>query len=179
MSYGGEYYLANFNNCVNTWGQNVIESSKEAAWLSPMGEVFRFFAQRDDEYPLVTKMETNMKPKGGSRPERVQNVAASEVNFPLIVNRRSKNELVKLSACETSEGLNVYLVNKSTEPLKFNLSVPKGYKAVRIEDMSAPDRLSRAYADHSDITFSTRELKRASGIDVKPLSVNRVVFVKK
>lgn len=179
MSYGGEYYLANFNNCVNTWGQNVIESSKEAAWLSPMGEVFRFFAQRDDEYPLVTKMETNMKPKGGSRPERVQNVAASEVNFPLIVNRRSKNELVKLSACETSEGINVYLVNKSTEPLKFNLSVPKGYKAVRIEDVSAPDRLSRAYADHSDITFSIRELKKASSIDVKPLSVNRVVFVKK
>ena len=42
-SYGGEFYLANFNNMANTFGQNLIEASKDGAWLSCMGEVFAFF----------------------------------------------------------------------------------------------------------------------------------------
>ncbi len=43
MSYGGEFRLANFNNCCNTWGQNIINASKESAWLSCAGEMFRLF----------------------------------------------------------------------------------------------------------------------------------------
>ncbi len=43
ISYGGEFALANFNNMTNTWGQNIIEASKDKAWLSCMGEIFAFF----------------------------------------------------------------------------------------------------------------------------------------
>jgi len=43
MSYGGEFDLANFNNMANTFGQNLIEASKDHAWLSCMGEIFAFF----------------------------------------------------------------------------------------------------------------------------------------
>ncbi len=43
MSYGGEFYLANFNNMCNTWGQNVIEASKDGCFLSCAGQVFAFF----------------------------------------------------------------------------------------------------------------------------------------
>jgi hypothetical protein len=43
IGYGGMFALANFNNLCNTWGQNVIEATKDACYLSCMGEVFSFF----------------------------------------------------------------------------------------------------------------------------------------
>jgi len=43
ISCGGEFYLANFSNMANTFGQNLIEASKDDAWLSCMGEVFAMF----------------------------------------------------------------------------------------------------------------------------------------
>lgn len=46
LSYGGMFAHANFNNMTNTWGQNLIEASKEKVWLSGMGKVFAFFAER-------------------------------------------------------------------------------------------------------------------------------------
>lgn len=50
-------YLANFNNCVNTWGQNVIESSKEKAWLSLVGEVFKVFREAKNAICLNCKYD--------------------------------------------------------------------------------------------------------------------------
>ncbi|MGI5846646.1 MAG: hypothetical protein ACOX5T_01275 [Candidatus Cryptobacteroides sp.] len=178
MSYGGEYYLANFNNCVNTWGQNVIESAKEGAWLSPMGEVFKFFTTRDELYPLVTDMKDDMNATV-TQQTTVYNAAATEMSFPLIVNQRSQNDLVKLTACETANGINVYFTNKSMKDVDLTLIVPKGYKIDSIEYIYAPDRLSRTYLDFSDIVFESRTLKSASKITVNPLSLNRIVFVKK
>jgi hypothetical protein len=46
ISYGGEFALANFNNMANTWGQNLVEASKDGAWLSCMGEVFALFKRQ-------------------------------------------------------------------------------------------------------------------------------------
>lgn len=44
ISYGGEFALANFNNMCNTWGQNIIECTKDTCYLSCMGKVFTMFA---------------------------------------------------------------------------------------------------------------------------------------
>ena len=43
ISYGSDFTLANFNNMCNTWGQNVIEATKDSCYLSNMGHVFSFF----------------------------------------------------------------------------------------------------------------------------------------
>ena len=43
ISYGGDFALANFNNMCNTWGQNVLEATKDTCYLSCMGKVFAFF----------------------------------------------------------------------------------------------------------------------------------------
>ena len=45
ISYGGEFALANFNNMCNTWGQNIIEATKDSCYLSCMGKVFAMFAK--------------------------------------------------------------------------------------------------------------------------------------
>jgi hypothetical protein len=37
------FAFANFNNMCNTWGQNVIEATKDECYLSCMGLVFSFF----------------------------------------------------------------------------------------------------------------------------------------
>jgi hypothetical protein len=37
---GGDLAFTNFNNLANTWGQNVVECSKVAVWLSAAGRVF-------------------------------------------------------------------------------------------------------------------------------------------
>ena len=43
ISYGGEIFeISNFNNLCNTWGQNVINASKDKCWMSCCGRVFRF-----------------------------------------------------------------------------------------------------------------------------------------
>lgn len=44
FSYGGDFALANFNNMCNTWGQNVIEATKDTCYLSCMGKVFALFS---------------------------------------------------------------------------------------------------------------------------------------
>lgn len=46
MSYGGDFALGNFNNMANTFGQNLVEASKDMAWLSCMGEVFALFKRQ-------------------------------------------------------------------------------------------------------------------------------------
>lgn len=45
ISYGGSFALANFNNMCNTWGQNVIEATKDTCYLSCMGNIFAMFAK--------------------------------------------------------------------------------------------------------------------------------------
>lgn len=45
MSYGGEFASANFNNCCNTWGQNILNASKDSAWLSCAGQVLELFTR--------------------------------------------------------------------------------------------------------------------------------------
>jgi len=57
MSLGGVFHLANFNNCANTWGGNIIECSKEGVWKSPAGEVFKFYKNFSDKYPLKSEVK--------------------------------------------------------------------------------------------------------------------------
>jgi len=58
MTYGGEFHSANFNNCCNTWGQNIVEASKDKAWLSCAGEMFAFFGRHFREGAQVQPYET-------------------------------------------------------------------------------------------------------------------------
>jgi len=60
MSYGGEFALANFNNCCNTWGQNIMNASKEKAWLSCAGEMFSLFGDYFIE-GVPTNIETGVE----------------------------------------------------------------------------------------------------------------------
>ena len=174
LSYGGDYYLTNFNNCVNTWGQNVIEASKEGAWLSPMGEVFKFFAYRDDRYPLRSRL-LGMKNRNGGNQVKTDVYNDPNVDFPLIVNRESQTDLYKVAACETEEGINLYFINKADKPIELQQILPSGYKPVRMEVLYAPDRLARTYLDHSDLQCEECSLKGKS-VRLKPLSVNRCLL---
>lgn len=177
LSYGGDFFLANFNNCVNTWGQNVIESSKEGAWLSPMGEVFHFFSGQTEKYSLETILYGNQKKTPLLNSEATLN--DPNVEFQLIVNRQSQSEFFKVQACETDEGLNIYFINKSTNPITIQQTLPNGYYVESIEDLYAPDRLSRTYFEKSDIKTSSRLLKNSSKIDIRPLSLSRIKAIKR
>lgn len=73
MSYGGEIFeISNFNNLCNTWGQNVINASKDSCWISCCGRVFKFLREHfsscvaakvetdcDGVYALLTKDKQN------------------------------------------------------------------------------------------------------------------------
>jgi hypothetical protein len=107
LSYGGEFLLANFNNCVNTWGQNIIESAREGAWLSPSGRVFEFFRNDDSAWPLTTSVEPQDDPA------------------------------INVLACEAKNGgINLYAVNRGSAPVQVDLSLPPGGipRAMRILD---------------------------------------------
>ena len=49
---GGDFAFSNFNNFANTWGQNVIECPKDAAYLAPAGHVFELFSRSPAAWPL-------------------------------------------------------------------------------------------------------------------------------
>ena len=59
---GGDFVFANFNNFVNTWGQNVIESAKEGVHLSAVGRVMELFSRSPAAWPL--KLESGKFPEG-------------------------------------------------------------------------------------------------------------------
>lgn len=149
VSLGGEFYLANFNNCVNTWGQNVIEAAKEGAWLSPAGHAFRFFSDFGGKYPLKT--------------EFVQ----------------GRSMFIKAQACETDDGeIHVYMVNVGKSISSVSLDPPADYTMESLETIFAPDRLSRCYLNKCEIQSEAHEPDNPGLVRIKPLSVNRIVFSK-
>ena len=176
LSYGGDFFLANFNNCVNTWGQNVIESSKEGAWLSPVGEIFRFFSVQNEKYPLETIINDKQKDI-----QSIKSIPLNDPNaeFQLIENRQSQTEFLKIQTCETDDGLSIYFVNKSKDTVTLQYILPKGYTIESIEELYAPDRLSRTFLDKSDIIAKSRTLKDTNRTDIQPLSLNRLKATKK
>lgn len=178
LSYGGNFFLSNFNNCVNTWGQNVIESSKEGAWLSPMGEVFRFFASHDDRFPLQSELLSGNR-KGKDTFLKDVIIQQSDVNFPLQVNRQSQTDFFKIQACETNNGINIYFINKSTESVQLEAMLPEGYQIMSCETLYGDDRLSRTSLDHSDIKSNVVKLNNPESIEIYPLSINRIKAEKK
>jgi len=147
MSVGGALHLANFNNCANTWGGNIIECSKEGVWKSANGEVFKFYKNFSDRYPLKSQIENG-------------------------------NDRVRILATETTAGIVVNVVNKGYAGVTLQLDLPSGYQPVFIETLYAPEKLSRAYMDRSDIKYEKNDIKSYRKTDIKPLSVNRMVFWK-
>lgn len=113
LSYGGEFALANFNNCVNTWGQNVIESSREGAWLSPAGRVFEFFRTDDSVWPLATAREPADDP------------------------------MLNAQACEAADGgINLYAANRGCSPVRIDLRLPPGCAPRTMRILDAEHRLA-------------------------------------
>jgi hypothetical protein len=146
LAQGGELCSTNFNNCVNTWGQNIIEASKEGCWLSPVGHVYKFFAPLDARYPLETAV---------TQPAGV---------------------FVDAQACDTKDGLgvNLLVVNRGTKPVPAGLVLPPGYRTESVECLYAPDRLSRATLARSDVQVEQQPAGRSNAITLRPVSLTRV-----
>jgi hypothetical protein len=141
LSYGGEFFLANFNNCVNTWGQNVIEASKEGAWLSPAGRVFELLVHGfQAEFPLQTSVS-----------------GAELLSAQACLDKGGKS-------------LTVFVVNRGDQPLTLSLDLPDGFALVSGEVLTAPDRLSRTTLA-SDLVRRERIVIDGGKVQPPPLSV--------
>jgi len=124
ISLGGEFELANFNNCCNTWGGNVIEASKEAAWISPAGLVMGFFPGCEGLWPLESSLE--------QAPD-------------------DKYKIISSVALETKDGgTRVYLVNRSDKDATVSFDVQGRF--ISGECLKADDPLARTRPDGSDIS---------------------------
>jgi hypothetical protein len=144
LAQGGELHSTNFNNCVNTWGQNIIEASKEGAWLSPVGYVYRFLANLDARYPLQTDVTTG------------------------------PGVFVSAQACESaSGGIDLLVVNRGTRAVPVDLAMPAGFRLDTAECAYAPDRLSGASLGRSDISVEEAHAA-GSAIALRPLSLTRI-----
>jgi hypothetical protein len=144
LSQGGELLFTNFNNCVNTWGQNIIEASKEGAWLSPVGHVYKFFSTLEARYPLETVLE---------QPSGVYLDAQATDN--------------------RDGGVSLFVVNRGTKAVPVSLTLPPGYKVESVECLWAPDRLSRTSLGKSDIHVE-RLTAASTNLSLRPISVTRI-----
>ena len=98
MSYGGEFCLANFNNCCNTWGQNIVNASKESAWLSCAGEMFRLFG----DYFVPGRAE-NLE--SGEEGLRLQILRSDEGDRFFLVNNTGEPYTVQVEGAYEGETL--------------------------------------------------------------------------
>jgi hypothetical protein len=107
---------------VNTWGQNIIEASKEKAWLSPAGKVFELFKAAKGAVPAGRTDEPNGRDAGGAPLVRAQALLE-----------------------EGSEDLLVYVVNKSSAPEHLTLGglMPSGSGSASFHRISADSPLVR------------------------------------
>jgi hypothetical protein len=142
---GGELCSTNFNNAVNTWGQSIIEASKEGAWLSPVGKVYEHINKLGVRFPLETALE---QPEG---------------------------TFLSAQAAETSygRGIDVLVVNQGRKEVRAELMLPAGYRAQSIDVIHAPSRLSRTSLGNSDIQVAT-DKPDGGGCVFRPLSVSIV-----
>lgn len=58
---GGDFEFGNFNNLCNTWGQNIIESTKEKAYISASGRVCELMSRSDIAWIQKTDTLKNNK----------------------------------------------------------------------------------------------------------------------
>lgn len=108
--------FANFNNLVNTWGQNVVEASKSAAWISVVGRVFEFFAGSQATWPV-----------------RVSPTEHQNQIFAAAARSKAKDRLI------------INLVNVGQEgPIQISLHEPdEAWAAKSTRGIAAPSLLSR------------------------------------
>jgi hypothetical protein len=143
---GRGIHLANFNNCVNTWGQNIIEASKEHAWLSPAGKVFELFRAAKGAVPVGKSDEPAGLDAGGAPLVRAQ--ALREAG---------------------SGDLLVYVVNKSSNRERLTLEglIPQDARNASLRRFSAASPLARIDGISEEIdSFNPR-----CGIDIPPYSL--------
>ncbi|HET6487278.1 MAG TPA: hypothetical protein VFH83_12700, partial [Spirochaetia bacterium] len=155
ISYGGEFALANFNNCVNTWGGNIINASKEGAWLSPAGRVFELFRDFPGGYPLVTTVEPLDRPE--------LNVQACERSAPS-----------GASAMGAERTVDLYAVNRGTQPISLSLRLPPGIRPRRARVLDAETRLATNILGEDRIRY--RETDGRALPELSPLSVTHLVL---
>jgi hypothetical protein len=123
MSLGGEFELANFNNCCNTWGGNVIEAAKETAWLSPAGLIMGFFPGCEGMWPLESTLEQ-------------------------APNDKNKN-ISSVALQKKDGGVCIYFVNRSDKSETVSLDIPGKFQSG--ECLYADNPLARTRPDGSDI----------------------------
>jgi len=99
MSCGGEFTLANFNNCCNTWGQNIINASKDSAWLSCAGMMFAFFGRHFIDGATSTAYET------GVDGLLVQSLEKDDLKRIFLVNNTSEEFEVAVEGTYSGEAL--------------------------------------------------------------------------
>jgi len=99
MSYGGEFFSANFNNCCNTWGQNIVEASKDAAWLSCAGEMFAFISRHFRENALVTSFDS------GDPLVRAEMLVNEDGATLYLINNTDKTVELEIPGCWAGESL--------------------------------------------------------------------------
>ncbi len=144
LSHGGELNHTNFNNCCNTWGQNIIESAKEGAWLSAAGRVFDFMKNKNLAYPLKTGL-----------------TAGDDV-------------YLTAQACSTEDGnMIIFIVNQGTKTVPIKLELPSGSKVTTTETLFAPDRLSRAKLNDDQIQFERRDVT-STDLTLRSISITKV-----
>lgn len=146
LSQGGELNSTNFNNCVNTWGQNIIEASKEGAWLSPVGHVYSFFGKQEFHLPLQTSVKT------------AEGVFLNAQAFEMKDGRR----------------LAVIVINRSVQPIEAAFDSMAEFKVSSLECISAPDRLSRTSLGKSEIKREKLPVPGSKSLSFRPLSITRV-----
>ena len=57
---GGDFEFASFNNLANTWGQNIIECTKDTVFISPAGKVFELMSRSPLRWVLKTDTLQNL-----------------------------------------------------------------------------------------------------------------------
>ncbi len=147
--------FANFNNLVNTWGQNVIESAKTGAWLSCAGRLFEFFTDSRASWPVeITPAEQGGKIHAAA--------ALSGSKQELVINIVNMGEAASLDVA-------------------FGGGSP-GWRANSARGLAAPSLISRNSESDRNVVTPVQPVTEMRGghliIQVRAYSISEVVLSK-
>lgn len=153
---GGDFEFANFNNLANTWGQNVIECSKSAVWLSAAGRVFELLSRSPGAWPLRARSD--------DAPGVVAQAAWNRERTALVVD--------VLNCRTTPEEVEIDLGALGLRPAGAELSALNAPSLAAHNSEAAPDTIRR------EVRCLDWRGESAFRLAVNPLSVNHVVLTK-
>jgi hypothetical protein len=160
---GGDFEFASFNNLANTWGQNIIECTKDTVFISPAGKVFELMSRSPLRWVLKTDTLQNLSGvyvQAGLSNKAGQSDAVTAADRRVVIPAEAGTSSLSTNA---SQKLIIYLLNYRSDTPNIKLDLKEFVvdpNSVKIRTVSGDGPLcSNSYQNTNGIKTTEKSIK--------------------